>query len=170
MSCPNSPIIYDWSIAITNRVAEQLVKIDQGVHFTYTSYIVWLLIHQNLGAFHNLNLVKNEGNGSPRSVDRWIEEVKSFVDYYGFVKNFLIPAMSLFSLGIPRLSKASKLYLYMPQGEIKDWFFITEGTIIRLYGFSGAPFLLLIHVTDWVFSMEYNRQIDYIDAKYGATA
>jgi len=45
-----------------------------------------------------------------------------------------------------------------------------EGTIIRLYGFSGAPFLLPIHVIDWVFSLEYSRKIDHIDAKYEVAA
>lgn len=73
-------------------------------------------------------------------------------------------------MGLLRLSEASKLYLHMPQGEIGDWFFTTEGTIIRLYGFSGAPFLLPIHVRNWIFSLDYSRQIDYIDVKYGAVA
>jgi len=71
---------------------------------------------------------------------------------------------------ITRLSEASKLYLWMPQDEIEDWFFIEEGNFIRLYGFFGAPLLLLVHVIDWVFSMEYGRKIDYIDVKYGTVA
>lgn len=41
--------------------------------------------------------------------------------------------------------------------------------ILKLYGFSRAPFLFPIHVMDWVFSMEYSRQIDYVNAKYGVT-
>jgi len=41
--------------------------------------------------------------------------------------------------------------------------------IIRLYGFLRVPFLLLIHVIDWVFSIEYSRQIDYINVKYETT-
>lgn len=43
-----------------------------------------------------------------------------------------------------------------------------EGKFIILYGFFRAPLLLPIHVTNWIFNMEYGRQIDYVDAKYGA--
>jgi len=111
-----------------------------------------------------------EGDGSLRSIDRWTEEVRSSTNYYGFIKKNLISSMSLFTLSILRLLKASKLYLCMPQGETGDYFFTAKGTIIKLYDFSGAPFLLPIHVTDWVFSMEYSRQIDHIDAKYEAVA
>lgn len=167
ISRPNSPIIYDWAIAISDGIYEQLVEIDQGAYFTYASYIIWLLIHQNFEVFQNLTLVKYEG--SLRSIDRWTEEVKSLIDYYGFVKKFLVLAMSLFASSILRLSKASKLYLPMPQGETGDWFFTMEGTIIKLYGFSEAPFLLPIHVIYWFFSMEYSRQIDHVDIKYEAT-
>lgn len=93
--------------------------------------------------------------------------MRSSTDYYFFVEKFLVPAMSLFVLTIPRLSAASKLYLCMLHGEIGDWFFTKEGTFIRLFGFFEAPFLLPIHVMDWIFSMEYTKQIDYVDSKYG---
>lgn len=148
ISCPNSPTIYDWAIAILNGISEQLLEIDQGSHFAYASYIICLLIHQNSRFFKNLTLVKYARNGSLRSVDRSSKEVRSFANYYSFVENFLVLAMSFFAPKILRLSYASKLYLRMPQGEIGDWFFIEEGMILRLYGFLGAPFLFSIHVTD----------------------
>lgn len=91
-------------------------------------------------------------------------------DYYNFVEHFLFPVMSLMASAIPRLSIASQLYLRMPHGEAGDWFFTEKGTFIRLYDFLRAPFLLPIHVIDWVFSMEFARQIDYIDAKYEVIA
>jgi len=65
-------------------------------------------------------LVKFKGDGSLRSIEKWTKEVKPSVDYYGFVENFLILAISFFTPGISRLSKASKLYLHMPQGETGD--------------------------------------------------
>lgn len=40
-----SPIIYNWFVAIFDGIAEQLQKIDEGSHFAYASYIVWLFIH-----------------------------------------------------------------------------------------------------------------------------
>lgn len=111
ISYPKIPTIYYWVVASSNGIPKQLVKIDQGSHFVYVSYIVGMLIHQNLSFFKNLTLVKHEGNGSLRFVDRWIEEVRSSINYYSFVENFLVLAMSLVVLEIPRLLKASKLYL-----------------------------------------------------------
>lgn len=142
--------------------------IDQGSHFSYVSYIIWLLIHQNSDLFNGITLEKHEVSGSIKSVDRWIKEVKASTSYYDFVERFLVLAMSLFSQRTPRLSKALRLYLRMPQGEIKDWFFTKEGIFIHLYGFLGTLFLLPLHVTDQMFSIEYSRQMDYIDSKYGA--
>jgi len=92
--------------------------------------------------------VKYEGNGSPSSIKRWIKEVRSSVDYYSFIENFLVSTMSLFAPKIMRLSDASKLYLRMPQGDTRDWFFTKEGMILKLYGFLGAPLLFPIHVID----------------------
>lgn len=89
---PNSPTIYDWAIAISDGICEQLVEIDQRSHFECALYIIWLLIHQNFEVFKNLNLVKYEKNGSPRFVDRWTKEVRSSTDYYSFIENFLILA------------------------------------------------------------------------------
>ena len=81
-------------------------------------------------------------------MDSWIEEIRPSIDYYDFVENFLVSAMSLVALVIPRLLAASRLHLWMPHSEIRDWFFSKGGTFIRLYGFSRAPFLLPIHVID----------------------
>lgn len=117
--------IYNWSVAISDGISEQLEKIDEGSHFAYASYNIWLLIHQNLDFFTKLTLVKHDGSGSLKSIDKWTKEVRLLVDYYGFVENFLVLAMSLIPLAIPRLSVASKLYLWMPYEEIKDWFFST---------------------------------------------
>lgn len=149
--------MYDWSIALSDGIAEQLEKVGEGSNFAYVSHIIWMMIHQNSGVFKNLTLVQTDENGSQISVDRWTEELRPSADYYIFVENFLVPAMSLLVPAVPRLTPASKLYLRMPHGETGDWFFAEEGTFVRLYGFSGAPFLLPVHVTDWVFSMEYAR-------------
>lgn len=70
-----------------------------------------------------LTLVKHNESGSLKFVDRWIEEIRSLANYYDFVENFLVPTMSLIAPMIPRLSVASRLHLWMPHGEIEDWFF-----------------------------------------------
>lgn len=58
ISHPKSPIIYNWSVAISDEIAKQLQKIDEGSHFAYSSYIIWLFIHQNLDFFTSLTLTK----------------------------------------------------------------------------------------------------------------
>lgn len=100
ISSPNSPTIYDWVITILDGIFEQLVEIDQESYFAYASYIIWLLIHQKFKVFKNLTLFKYEGNDSPSSIDRWTKEVRSSANYYSFIKNFLVPSMSLFALKI----------------------------------------------------------------------
>lgn len=55
---PNSPTMYDWAIAIFDGMLKLLEKIDEGSQFAYASYIIWMMIHQNVGVFKNLNLAQ----------------------------------------------------------------------------------------------------------------
>lgn len=57
-------MMYDWAIALSDGMSEQLQKIGEGSHFAYVSHIVWMMIHQNFGVFKNLTLVQTNENGS----------------------------------------------------------------------------------------------------------
>lgn len=104
------------------------------------------------------------------SVDSWTQEVRSSTPYFEGVEKFLVPMLRFLGGGSPmqRLSDECKNLLQHNLLEIGDWYYTADSTFIHMYGFEGKPFLLPFYVIDWVFGMEFARQIDYIDATYGS--
>ena len=55
---------------------------------------------------------------------------------------------------------------FLQQEGIEDWFLMQKYSIIRVYGFSVAPFMLLVYLTPSLFALELMRQRIYVDEEH----
>ena len=64
----------------------------------------------------------------------------------------------IFDQELPKDTKMMKSHLQIGSEVTGDWFLYAEYTRIRLYGFTGYPFLLPAFLTDRIFALEFARQ------------
>ena len=72
----------------------------------------------------------------------------------------------IFDQELPRVIDIMKINLQIGSEIIGDWFLYDEYTEIRLYGFTGNPFLLPAFLTNRIFSLEFARQIIHIEKEH----
>ena len=69
-----------------------------------------------------------------------------------FIEIIVLSIYRLFDPKEKRISKDMKVALQ--QGSIEDWLLMPKYSVIRLYGFSTAPFMLPVYLTPSVFALE----------------
>jgi hypothetical protein len=55
---------------------------------------------------------------------------------------------------------------FTPENRTRDWFLYRDYTIIRVYGFSEAPYILPTFLTPRIFSLEFIRQRLHSETKH----
>lgn len=83
-----------------------------------------------------------------------------YSDYKMFMNGLMAEVYFLFfQKRLPRVIPEMKDLLQPPMEKgVGDWFLFKQGTIIRVYGFSQAPYELPAFLTPRIFTMEFVRQ------------
>ena len=72
----------------------------------------------------------------------------------------------IFDQELPRVTEMMRSNLKTGSEVIGDWFLYVEYTKIRLYGFTGYPFLLPVFLTDRIVSLEFSRKRIHIEKEH----
>jgi hypothetical protein len=81
----------------------------------------------------------------------------SFFDFINKVMSIIYQL--IFNNEFPRVSEDMKNKLKLSSKPTGDWFLFRDHTIIRVYGFSGAPYILPTFLTPSIFALEFIRKI-----------
>ena len=86
---------------------------------------------------------------------RYVQKIQDW-SYTLFLDRIVLSVSKLFNPKEKRISKDMKAALQ--QEGIGYWFSMQKYSVIRVYGFLAAPFMLLVYLTPSVFALELIRQ------------
>ena len=81
------------------------------------------------------------------------------INMFEFVNTIMAEIYKLlFDDVLPRVLENMRLMLhYSLEDKIGDWFLYKEFTVLRIYGFTGEPYMLLAFLTPRIFALEFMR-------------
>ena len=110
-----------------------------------------LIIHANLAELKEQDPLLFED-----SFD--ISKESTNISFFEFTNKIMTKFYYLFSkVELPRVLEEMRNKLKLSQEPIGDWFLFKDHTIIRVYGFTGEPYILHAFMTSRLFDLEYIR-------------
>ena len=134
---------------LSKEICFQLSNFGKLHHFRYQAYLYALVIHAKLGA---LSLI------DPETFEKWPPTLPFYHDW-SYSKFIDLVILNLFRLFNPELSRISNdLREILNPDLVGHWFLAKNFSLVRIFGFTGAPYVLPIFLTTSMFSLEVMRQ------------
>lgn len=167
---PGQPpaVKYNYAKFISNKIHDQLVKLDREGVFKYSSYIYQLFMYYQLDCFQ-CPIKRLDSKGERRSVIFWTSIFhvvrNSPYSYCEFIDLFFYPDSCLLKRTPPaRLSYDMQKILQLSKNyKIGDWYFYQNHIVIRIYGCELCPYRLPRYVPMRLFALEYYRKLTNSD-------
>jgi hypothetical protein len=130
---------------IADNVDKQLVKFQSLRHFRYYTHLLIMFLETNKIEFPEATFIST---GCKRiTMLIFINKIMSRV------------YILIFSTILTRVLEEMKSYLQLNlENKVRDWVFFMHSTVIWVYGYQEAPYLILVFLTPRVFSLEFIRQ------------
>ena len=150
---------YNYAKFISNKIHDQLLKLDREGVFKYSAYIYHLFMYYQLDCFQ-CPIKRLDSKGEKRSVIFWTsvfhEVHNSPYSYCEFIDLFVYPISCLLMRTPPaRLSYDMQEILQLSKNyKIGDWYFYHNHTEIKIYGCELCPYKLPKYVTMRLFALE----------------
>ena len=142
---------------LSKEICFQLSHFGKIYHFRYQVYLYALVIHAKIGA---LALMDSE------TFEKWPPSLP-FYHSWSYSKFIDLIILNLFRLFNPEVSRIStELKEMLNPDLIGDWFLAKNFSLIRVFGFTGAPYVLPIFLTTNVFALEVMRQMILADKEH----
>ena len=147
-----SPLRFDEYFA--KEICFQLSNFSKIYHFRYQAYLYALIIHAKRGALSITD---------PETFKKWPPSFP-FYHTWSYAKFIDLVILNLFRVFNPDISRISNdLREILSPDFIGDWFLAKNFSLVRVFGFTGSPYVLPIFLTSSVFSLEVMRQRISID-------
>jgi len=158
---------YGYATFIADKIHAQFKNLEREGVFKYTSFIYHLLFYYHLDSFP-FPIRKLDSKGNQRSVIFWSSVLHNYdspYTYSEFIDLFVhLASTLLIGAPPPRISGDMRKILQLSkQYRIGDWYLYQNHTEIRIYGCELCPFKLPRYVPMRIFSLEYFRQLIYLD-------
>jgi hypothetical protein len=130
---------------IADNVHKQLVNFQSLRHFRYYTHLLRLFLETNKTEFPEAAFISTE-----------CKRITMLI----FINKIMSRVYSLiFSTSLPRVLEEMKIYLQPnPENRVGDWVMFMHSTVIWVYGYQEAPYLLPVFLTPKIFSLEFIRQ------------
>jgi hypothetical protein len=134
---------------LIKEISFQLANFSKIYHFRYQAYLYALVIHAKREALAIID---------PVTFKKWPPTVP-FYHAWPYAQFIDLIILSIFRVFNPELSRISKDLREILNPElIGDWFLAKSFSLVRVFGFTGSPYVLPIFLTTSVFSLEVMRQ------------
>jgi len=135
-------ICYEFLTFISNEIKRCIFKIKKS-NFRNSSYLWWLLAHQNLDKLMEVGLPIQLANPSTRSIPidlRVLFLSKLHGSYYEFIDKLYAIIMHILIGRLPSRPHKSTFQELQGESNICDWYFLKDRTMIMRYGYFENPF------------------------------
>lgn len=163
-------VCYDFSIFISNEMRRNIFKIEKS-DFWHSSYLWWMLVHQNLEKFMEVGLQVELATLTigPTSIDLRVPILtKLHKLYYDFMYKFYASMVEILIGKPPNRLRQTTIRELEGGNNISDQYLLKDQTIIIRYGYFEKLFFLPKFVTTQLYFIEMGSQMCAIETKYGS--
>ena len=134
---------------LAKEICFQLSNFSKIYHFRYQAYLYALIIHAKIGALAITD---------PETFKKWPPS-SPFYHTWSYAKFIDLIILNLFRVFNPEINRISNdLKEILNPDLIGDWFLAKNFSLVRVFGFTGSPYVLPIFLTTSVFALEVMRQ------------
>lgn len=137
---------------LVNRIHSQLVNFHLEKHFRYQTLLLLTFVHSNLAHLQKQDPLLFSDNFN-------ISEESTNIYFFEFTNKIMARIYQLiFYSELPRVLEEMRNKLQLSTNPTGDWFIFKDYTILRIYRFKEAPYMLPYFLTTSLFSLEFIRQ------------